>query len=159
MTDIFLGLASLAPVILVGCFLVWQWITMAYCCLSRGWLWGLRWNRPPHLGDVGFSAFGFSFAVIGLLAPLLGFLVGAFLFARRHWLKGRSESLCRLPRFHFGGWSGSSLQPFVIETSAAFFHAWLLPMEAYDAVSNWGLKAKLSSGRKNSGEFPAESKL
>ena len=89
-----------------------------------------------------FQAFGFSFAVIGLLAPLLGFSLIAFLFARRHRRKGRSESRLAVASVPFQRVEWFLIAAIVIETSGAFFHAWLLPMEAYDAVSNWGLKAK-----------------
>ena len=74
MTDIFLGLASLAPVILVGCFLVWavdhHGILLPVERLALGFGVGtglLTWEM------LVFQTLGFSFAVIGLLAPLLGF--------------------------------------------------------------------------------------
>ena len=52
---------------------------MEYCCLSRGWLWGLRVGTGLLAWEMlVFQTFGFSFAVIGLLAPLLGFSVARF---------------------------------------------------------------------------------
>ena len=143
MTDIFLGLASLAPVILAGCFLVsavdHHGILLPAERLALGFAVGtglLTWEM------LVFHTFGFSFSVIGLLAPLLGFSLAAFLFARRHWPKGRSESSLAFASVSFRRLEWLLIAAIVIETSAVFFHAWLLPMEAYDAVSNWGLKAK-----------------
>jgi hypothetical protein len=89
-----------------------------------------------------FQALGFSFEVIGLLAPLLGFSLSAFLFARRRKRNSRSESrlvFAPVPFERVGLFLSAAI---FLEISGAFFHAWLLPMEAYDAVSNWGLKAK-----------------
>ena len=143
MTDIFLGLASLAPVILVGCFLVsavdHHGILLPAERLALGFGVGtglLTWEM------LVFQAFGFSFAVIRLLAPLLGFSLIAFLFARRPRRKGRSESRLAVASVPFQRVECVLIAAILIETSAAFFHAWLLPMEAYDAVANWGLKAK-----------------
>jgi len=144
MTDIFLGLASLAPVTLAGCLLL---LTLDHDGLLRptervalGYGIGsglLAWEM------LVFQVFGFSFTVIGLLAPLLGVSALAFLFARRcQPQERRSES-----RFVFTSVPFQRLEWFLIaaivaELSGAFFQAWLLPMEAYDAVANWGLKAK-----------------
>jgi hypothetical protein len=47
------------------------------------------------------------------------------------------------------GWDYVLLIGIGFEMAHAFFRAWIRPMEAYDAVSNWGLKAKaiyLASG-------------
>ena len=144
MTDIFLGLASLAPVILVGYFLLLavdhDGILQPVERLALGYGIGtglLAWEM------LVFQALGFSFTVVRLLAPLLSFLAIAFLFARRNELrKGRSGARLAVASVPLQRLEWFLVAAIVIETSAAFFHAWLLPMEAYDAVANWGLKAK-----------------
>ena len=143
MTDIFLGLASLAPVILVGYFLVSALdhhdVLLPVERLALGFGVGaglLTWEM------LVFQTCGFSFAVIGLLAPLLGFSLAAFLVARRHRPKGTSEPSLAFASVSFRRLEWLLIAAIVIETSAVLFHACLLPMEAYDAVSNWGLKAK-----------------
>jgi len=145
MTDFLFGLASLAPVTLAGCLVL--------SAFDRDGL--LRPLERLALGyGVGcgilvwamliFHALGLPFAVVGLLAPLLGVSTLAFLLARRRQPSG--------PRLGFAvvqpsaawqrfGWFLMVVT--VLEISGAFFRAWLLPMEAYDAVSNWGLKAKV----------------
>ena len=144
MTDILLGLASLAPVTLAGCLVL--------LALDHDGL--LRPIERLGLGyGIGsgllacemliFQAFGFSFAIIALLAPLLGVSVLAFLFARRRQPQERKSA----SSFVFTSAPPQRLEWFliaaiVVEMSGAFFRAWLLPMEAYDAVSDWGLKAK-----------------
>jgi hypothetical protein len=143
MTDIFFGLASLAPVILVGCLLVSavdrHGILLPVEGLALGFGIGtglLTWEM------LVFQTFGFSFVVIALLAPLLGVSLIAFFLARRHWQKRTSESRLALASVPFQRVEWFLIAAIVIAASATFFHAWVLPMEAYDAVSNWGLKAK-----------------
>jgi hypothetical protein len=144
MTDIFLGLASLAPVILVGCFLLLavdqHGILRPVERLALGYGIGtgfLAWEM------LVFQALGFSFTVVGLLAPLLSFSVIAFLFARRNELrKGRSGTRLAVASVPFQRVEWFLIAAIAAETSGSFFRAWLLPMEAYDAVANWGLKAK-----------------
>ena len=143
MTDIFLGLASLAPVILVGCFLFLavdhHRILLPAERLALGFGVGtglLTWEM------LVFHTFGFSFAVIGLLAPLLASRRPLFCLLDDTGRKGRSESSLAFASVPFERVEWLLIAAIVIETLAVFFHAWLLPIEAYDAVSNWGLKAK-----------------
>ncbi len=144
MTDILLGLASLAPVTLAGCLVLLaldrHGMLQSVERLALGYGVGsglLAWEM------LVFQAFGFSFAVTGLLAPLLGASALAFLIARRRQPRERSSEVhfvfAREP-FQWLEWF--LIAAIVVEMSGAFFHSWLLPMEAYDAVSNWGLKAK-----------------
>ena len=144
MTDFLFGLASLAPVTLAGCLVL--------SALDRDRL--LQPLERLALGyGIGcgilvwamlvFQALGLSFTVVGLLAPLLGVSALAFLFARRR----RPAEAVPESRFAVAPVPLQRIEWFfiaaiVLETVGAFFHAWLLPMEAYDAVSNWGLKAK-----------------
>jgi len=144
MTDFLYGLVSLAPVTLAGCLVL--------STLDREGL--LRPIERLALGyGIGcgllvwemlfFHAFGLSFGVIGLLAPLLGTSAIAFLCARRHPpIARRLESRLAVSAVPLQGIEWFFMAAIVLELSGAFFHAWLLPMEAYDAVSNWGLKAK-----------------
>ena len=119
MTDIFLGLASLAPVILVGYFLVLAMdhhgILRPVERLALGYGIGtglLTWEM------LVFQTLGFSFTVIGLLAPLLGFSAIAFLFARRHPLReGRPESRLAFPSVPFQRVEWFLIAAIVIETS------------------------------------------
>ena len=144
MTDIFLGLASLAPVILVGYCLVLavdhDGILRPLERLALGYGIGtglLVWEM------LVFQALGFLFTVVSLLAPLLGFSAIAFLFARRHTLReNESRSRVAIPSIPLQRVEWFLIAAIVIQTAGSFLHAWLLPMEAYDAVANWGLKAK-----------------
>jgi hypothetical protein len=143
MTDIFLGLASLAPAVLVGSCLL---LAMDH----RRVLWPVE--RIALGFGIGtalltcamlvFQVLGFSFTLVGLLTPLLGFSAIAFLFARRNRRVGMPESRLTVAPVPFQRVEWFLIAAIVMETLGAFFHAWLLPMEAYDAVSNWGLKAK-----------------
>ncbi len=144
MTDFLFGLASLAPVTLAGCLVLSAFdrdrLLQPLERLALGYGIGcgiLVWAM------LIFQALGLSFAVVGLLALLLGVSALAFPFARRRRPARQGRDLVSpLLRFHCSGLNGSSSQRSFLRLSSAFFHAWLLPMEAYDAVSNWGLKAK-----------------
>jgi hypothetical protein len=147
MTDFLYGLVSLAPVALAGCLVL--------STLDREGL--LRPIERLALGyGIGsgllvwemllFHAFGLSFSMIGLLAPLLGTSAIAFLSARsarRHRpIAGRPESRLAATGVPLQKIEWFFIAAIALELSGTFFQAWLLPMEAYDAVSNWGLKAK-----------------
>jgi len=144
MTDNLLGLASLAPVTLAGCLVL---LTLDHHGVLRpverlalGYGVGnglLAWEM------LVFQAFGFPFTVIGLIAPLLGVSALALLFARRRQpQERRSESSFASTSVSFHRFEWFLIAAIILEMLRAFFQAWLLPMEAYDAVSNWGLKAK-----------------
>ena len=144
MTDFFFGLASLAPVTLAGCLVL--------STLDRDRL--LQPLEKLALGyGIGcgilacemliFHALGLAFDAMGLLAPLLSAGVLAFLFRkRRHTSGGGLESLLVQAPTPLQRFEWFLIVVTLLEISRAFFRAWLLPMEAYDAVSNWGLKAK-----------------
>jgi hypothetical protein len=144
MTDILLGLASLAPVTLVGCLVL---LTLDHNGLLRpietlalGYGIGsglLAWEMQV------FQALRLSFSTVALLAPLLGVCGLAFLFERRRRLQERnSGSQFSVAAVPFEGFEWFLMTAIILEMLRALFRAWLLPMEAYDAVSNWGLKAK-----------------
>jgi hypothetical protein len=52
------------------------------------------------------------------------------------------QKLQLLKGTRLSGWDYVLLIAIGFEMAHAFFRAWIRPMEAYDAVSNWGLKAK-----------------
>ena len=144
MTDFLFGLASLAPVALAGCLFL-----SAFDCDRL-----LRPLEKLALGyGIGcgilvwamliFHALGLAFDVIGLLVPLLGVSTLAFLFTRRRQPAGRGlESPFVRASIPFQRFEWFLIVVTAVQISGVFFRAWLLPMEAYDAVSNWGLKAK-----------------
>jgi hypothetical protein len=144
MTDIFLGFASLTPVILAG-FLVLSALDRSRLlqpaeklALSYGIGSGLLvWEM------LVFQTAGFSFAVTRLLALLLGVSAIAFLFARRRPLREYvPKTRLAVASVPFQRLEWLLAAGIVAEISGTFFRAWVRPMEAYDAVSNWGLKAK-----------------
>lgn len=144
MTDILLGLASLAPVTLAGCLVLltfdrhrvlWPVERLVLGCGVGVGL--LAWEM------LIFQSLGYEFSVIALLAPLLGISALALGFTKR----GQEWKLSSNPRFAIAppplqGLEWCLVGAIVLELLGAFFYTWLLPMEAYDAVSNWGLKAK-----------------
>jgi hypothetical protein len=143
MTDLLRGLASLAPVTLAGCLL----LTLDRHCVLRpverlalGFGLGagvLAWEM------LIFHALGLHLTVNGLLAPLLGISALTFGLARRfRQRKMGLDSNSVSTREPFQPLEWCLVVAIVLELLGAFFYAWLLPMEAYDAVSNWGLKAK-----------------
>jgi len=144
MTDFLFGLVALAPVTLAGCLVLStldrEGLLRPIERLALGYGIGsglLAWEM------LVFHTAGLSFAVIGLLTPLLGASALAFLFARRRQpAESTSESRLVPASVPLQRLEWFLISAIVLELSSTFFHAWLLPMEAYDAVSNWGLKAK-----------------
>jgi len=144
MTDILLGLASLAPVTLAG------WLVLTALDAQRA----LRPIEKLSLGyGIGtgllvwetlvFHSLGLSLTAVRILGPLIIAAVLALVFARRCWPRDRgSQAPFISERVPFQALEWFLIAAVAAEISAAFFQAWLLPMEAYDAVSNWGLKAK-----------------
>ena len=144
MTDFLFGLASLAPVALAGCLFLSAFdrdrLLQPLEKLALGYGIGcgiLVWAM------LIFHALGLAFDVIGLLVPLLGVSTLAFLFARRRQPVGRGlESPFVQASIPFQRFEWFLIVVTAVQIFGVFFRAWLLPMEAYDAVSNWGLKAK-----------------
>src|SRR5262245_19395323 len=144
MTDILLGLASLGIVTLIG-YLVLLTLDQHRLLgnverLALGYGTGaglLIWEM------LVFQALGFSFGVAALLGPLLGIsaLVCLVMTPRRSRERG-PEAVPGLAPAHLRPLEWFFVAALVLETSSVFFRASFRPMEAYDAVSNWGLKGK-----------------
>jgi hypothetical protein len=143
MTDFLFGLAFLAPVTLAGCLVLSAFdrdrLLQPLERLALGY--GIGCGIVVWAMLI-FQALGLSFAVVGLLALLLGVSALAFPFARRRRPAGGAGSRVAPTSVPLQRIEWFFIAAIILELSSAFFHAWLLPMEAYDAVSNWGLKAK-----------------
>ena len=144
MTDILLGLASLGLVTLIG--------YLALLTLDQHRLLGSVERLALGYGaGVGllvwemlvFQALGFSFGVPALLGSLLGISALVFLVVMPRRSRDRSpEAIPRLAAAHLQPLEWFFVAALVLEASSVFFRASFRPMEAYDAVSNWGLKGK-----------------
>ncbi len=147
MREILAGLASLALMTLAGClllraadrnkaFLRWETLALGYG-ISGGLLaWGM----------LLYQLAGFSFSASRLAWPLAVFS-GVLLIILK--LRGglpapgisatdrRGGPILRFSRLDYFLMAAIGL-----EVLNSFFGAWIVPMEAHDAVANWGFKAK-----------------
>lgn len=141
MTEIFFGLASLAPVALAGCLLLlaldWDNVLQPLERLVLGYAMGsgiLAWEM------LVYQAAGVSFSALKLFLPLLVVSAVIFRLVKRADLREHRPALCRKASFDHVEWF--LIAAIALAACGALLRASLLPMEAYDAVSNWGLKAK-----------------
>jgi hypothetical protein len=102
-------------------------------CLS----WTMLWSQLAGISyTLAHLAAPLAFPLLTLAVTLQGSLGRSSEYQTRH------EELQRLKATRLGGWEWALLIAIGFELTYAFFRAWIRPMEAYDAVSNWGLKAK-----------------
>lgn len=167
MSEIGLALALLSMVTLAGWLFVWACDRHgAFQCwesLAIGYGTGtglLAWEM------ILYHQAGISFSALGLASPLLALAALIFLISRlsrgrptkdeqgwKAWLRFlsclrritvRAQSTVSQPSKpgQLGGLDLFLMAAIGLEVLTVFFQAWIVPMEAYDAVANWGLKAK-----------------